>query len=50
MDEVSAEEVAEVLVCVAKVILLLRKLEWVSDEGFMIELEDDLSELHQEAR
>jgi hypothetical protein len=50
MADVSADEIAEALVCVAKLILFLRKLEWVGDEGLLIELEDDLSELHQEAR
>lgn len=49
-DEISAEEIAEVLVCIAKVIILLRKLDWVGDEGMLTELEDDLSELHQQIR
>lgn len=49
-EDISPEEIAEALVCVAKLIILFRKISWVEDEGYMQQLEDDLSELHQEAR
>jgi hypothetical protein len=49
-EEISAEELAEVLVCLARVILLIRKMGWVDDEGVLLQLEDDLSELHQQIR
>lgn len=49
-EEITAEEIAEALICVAKLVILLKKLGWVDEEGWMLELEDDLSELHQEVR
>lgn len=49
-NEITAQELAEALVCVAKLILLIRKIGWVDDEGFLLELEDALSELHQESQ
>lgn len=49
-EEITAQDLAEALVCVAKLIILLKKLGWIDAEGWMLELEDDLSELHQEAQ
>ncbi len=49
-NEISAEELAEALLCIAKLILLFRKMGWVGDEGMLLDLEDDLSALHQETR
>jgi hypothetical protein len=49
MPEISAQEIAEALVCVAKLIKLLDKIEWPDDAMFLREIEDELSELHQEA-
>ena len=48
--EVTAQEVAEALVCVAKLILFLDKILWVDDAHTLRELEDELSELHQETQ
>ncbi len=47
--EVSAGEVAEALVCLAKLILFLDKILWTDAAMFLRDLEDDLSELHQES-
>lgn len=49
MSEITAQELAEALVCIAKLIKLLDKIEWPDDAMTLRELEDDLSELHQEA-
>ncbi len=49
-EEIDPKELAEALVCVAKLILIFKKLYWVDAEGIMMDLEDDLSELHQESR
>ncbi|UCC72598.1 MAG: hypothetical protein JSV86_19920 [Gemmatimonadota bacterium] len=48
--EVSVEEIAEALVCLAKLILLVKRIGWPEDVGYLLELEDDLTELHQELR
>lgn len=48
--EVSAEEIAEALLCLAKLILLVKRVGWPEDVGYLLELEDDLTELHQELR
>jgi hypothetical protein len=48
--EVTPEEIAEALVCLAKLILLLKRLEWLDDVAYFSELEDELSDLHQGAR
>lgn len=50
MAEVEAQEIAEALVCIAKLIVFFKKLDWPGDAGILEELEDSLSELHQEAR
>lgn len=50
MAEVTIDEIAEALVCLAKIILLLKRLEWLDDVAYFEEIEDSLSELHQEAR
>lgn len=49
-EEITAEEIAEALVCIAKLIVLFRRLDWPADAGHLEELEDDLSEFHQELR
>ena len=49
-DDIQAEEIAEALLCIAKLILLMKKLGFADDEGWLLELEDELSELHQETR
>ncbi len=48
-EEITAQDLAEALVCVAKLIVLLKKIDWLSDVGMLLELEDELSELHQES-
>ncbi len=47
--EITAQELAEALVCIAKLIKLLDKIEWPEDALLLRELEDELSDLHQEA-
>lgn len=49
-EEIDPEEIAEALVCIARIVLLLKKLDWLGDVGILLELEDELSELHQELR
>lgn len=48
--EISVGELAEALVCIAKLIRLLDKIFWPELAGVLREIEDELSELHQEAR
>lgn len=48
--EISAQEVAEALVCLAKLIVFLEKIFWSDDAMQLRELEDELSDLHQETR
>ena len=48
--DITAQELAEALVCIAKLIVFFRKVGWEDDAGILVELEDDLSEYHQEAR
>lgn len=48
-DDVTVREVAEALVCVAKLIRLLEKL-FPDMVPFLTELEDELIDYHQEMR
>lgn len=49
MAEITTQEIAEALVCLAKLIVLLKKIEWPDDAAILQEIEDALSELHQES-
>ncbi len=48
-DDISAEELAEALVCLAKLIRVIRKVFPADLEG-LLSLEDDLTDLLQELR
>lgn len=48
-DELTVKEVAEALVCLAKIIILVRKVFPADVEG-LLSLEDDLTQLMQELR
>lgn len=48
-SNVTAREIAEALVCIAKLIALAEKL-WPDWAATLVELEDELSDLHQEMR